>query len=239
MLRHLPNALTLGNLFCGCCAVLFILNGRVQEAALFTVGSFVLDYADGLAARLLHVASPLGKELDSLADVVSFGVAPGALFYHMLSAGACPDAWELYPPNNVRIGICYLGLPAFILSAFAGLRLGRFNLDTRQTQHFIGLTTPATTVFVLGLALASAENRFGINAWLLQLPVLYGLIGLLSVLMNSNIPMFGLKFGGPAWWLPLVFLGLFLGLWWPLKELALSVVVVCYVVASVCWLNER
>ncbi|MDX2135211.1 MAG: CDP-alcohol phosphatidyltransferase family protein [Saprospiraceae bacterium] len=235
MIRLLPNTLTLANLFCGCCAVLFILNGRVPEAALFTLGSFALDYADGLAARALGVASPLGKELDSLADVISFGFVPGALFYHMLVQVACPDAWELYPPNNIRPAICTTALPAFVLSAFAALRLGRFNLDTRQAHYFIGLTTPATTVFVLGLALASGHNRFGINAVLLHVPVLYALIALLCVLMNAELPLFGLKFSGRSWWRAPAFLALFVLLVYPLRELALCAVVVVYVLASVFW----
>jgi CDP-diacylglycerol--serine O-phosphatidyltransferase len=231
MIRHLPNLLTLGNLFCGCCALLFILSGRIAEAALFTAGCFVLDYADGLAARALGVASDLGRQLDSLADVVSFGVVPGALMYHMLSEMTCPNAWALYPPHEVRPSICYAALPGFVLTAFAALRLGKFNIDIRQTHYFLGLTTPATTVFVLGIALAYAHNRFGLQTSL-HPGMLYALIFALSGLMNAELPMFGLKFGPKKWWLPLAFLVLaaLMGIF--LRELALSAVVVAYIGAS-------
>lgn len=231
MIRHLPNLLTLGNLFCGCCALLFILSGRIEEAALFTAGCFIFDYTDGLAARALGVASDLGRQLDSLADVVSFGVVPGALMYHMLAGKTCPSAWALYPPDQVRPSICYAALPGFILAAFAALRLGKFNIDTRQTHYFLGLTTPATTVFVLGIALASAGNRFGIQM-LLSPGVLYGLIITLSWMMNAELPMFGLKFSKKTWWQPLAALGLTALLGSLVGALALSAMVLLYVAAS-------
>ncbi len=117
-MRQLPNALTLANLFCGCCALLYTLYWQPETAAWFTAASFVFDYLDGMAARAVKVSSPLGKELESLADVVSFGVVPGAMIYQMLSGSGVGET-----------GVVTAALPAFVLSAFSGLRLGKFNLD--------------------------------------------------------------------------------------------------------------
>jgi CDP-diacylglycerol--serine O-phosphatidyltransferase len=226
-MKHLPNALTLANLFCGCCALLYTLYWQPETAALFTAGSFLFDYLDGMAARALKVSSPLGKELDSLADVVSFGVVPGAMLYQML-AGTSGGA----EGNLVQTA----ALPAFVLSAFSALRLAKFNLDTRQSRYFIGLSTPASTVLVLGLVLAAHHDRFGYAEIITNPWFLYGLVAVLSWLLLSEIPMFGMKIKG----LDLVgnavniaFVLLFAVLVFVLKELALTAIIVCYILASV------
>lgn len=239
-MKHIPNLLTLTNLFFGCCALLYTFANDPVTAALFTLGSFLCDYADGMAARALGVSSPLGKELDSLADVVSFGVAPGAMMYKLLEL-ALDHGYPAYPPSSVLITICSAALPAFILSAASGLRLGRFNLDTRQTSYFIGLSTPACTVFVLGLTISVHFDQFGMkqllhNAWLL-----YGLVGVLSVLLNSEIPMFGMKikrFDLKSNLFNLAFLVLFIVLFYFLHALALSVIILVYILASVMFKNK-
>jgi CDP-diacylglycerol--serine O-phosphatidyltransferase len=238
-MKHIPNLLTLANLFFGCCALLYTLAFDPVTAALFTLGSFLCDYADGMTARALNVSSPLGKELDSLADVVSFGVVPGAMLYNMLkitflSPGASGPGPEMF-------AVCAAALPAFILSASSGLRLGRFNLDTRQTSYFIGLSTPACTVFVLGLTLADHNRLFGISEWLHQPWLLYGLTGVLSVLLNSEIPMFGMKikrFDLQSNLFNLAFVALFAVLLFFLKTLAFSVIIVVYILASVIFKNK-
>jgi len=227
-MRQLPNALTLSNLFCGCCALLYTLYWQPETAAWFTAASFVFDYLDGMAARALKVSSPLGKELDSLADVVSFGVVPGAMLYQMLSGSSAGET-----------GVVTAALPAFVLSAFSGLRLGKFNLDTRQTQYFLGLSTPASTVLVLGLALSVHHDRFGMagiisgNPW-----ILYALIAVLCTLLISEIPMFGMKIKGTDWKSNAVnaaFVLLFVILFLLLKELALTAIIVLYILISVAF----
>lgn len=227
-MRQLPNALTLANLFCGCCALLYTLYWQPETAAWFTVASFVFDYLDGMAARALKVSSPLGKELDSLADVVSFGVVPGAMIYQMLSGSGVGET-----------GVVTAALPAFVLSAFSGLRLGKFNLDTRQTHYFLGLRTPASTVLVLGLALSVHHDRFGLagiisgNPW-----ILYLLIAVLCTLLISEIPMFGMKIKRTDWKsnaVNVTFAALFVALFLLLKELALTAIIVLYILISVAF----
>ncbi len=236
MRQQIPNLLTLSNLFCGCCAILYILNGQQDVAALFTLGSFVFDYLDGMVARALRVSSPLGKELDSLADVVSFGVVPATMLYMMLTRGTCAQLGRwLHAPPEILGYVCTAALPAFVLAMFSALRLAKFNLDTRQGNYFIGLSTPACTVFVLGLALATDNNRFDIREVILQPWLLYGLIAGLSWLLVSEIPMFGMKVKRFDWqsnWLNLAFAASLGVLIFFLKELALSAIIVLYLLVS-------
>lgn len=234
-MKHFPNTLTLANLFCGCCALLYTFYWQPEVAALFTAASFFFDYLDGMAARALKVSSPLGKELDSLADVISFGAVPGAMLFQLISGE--PSISAAFGESFVQKA----GLPAFVLSAFSGLRLAKFNLDTRQTDYFIGLSTPACTVFVLGLTLTAHYNLFGLaeiigNQWFL-----YGLVGLLSWLLVSEIPMFGMKikrFDLPGNAFNLFFLALFAVLVFFLRELALSAIIVCYIALSIVFKHK-
>lgn len=229
-MKHLPNALTLANLFCGCCALLYTLYWQPQTAALFTAASFVFDYLDGMVARALRVSSPLGKELDSLADVVSFGVVPGAMLYQLLAGE--PSIGSAFGQSFVRVE----ALPAFVLSAFSGLRLAKFNLDTRQTSYFLGLSTPACTVFVLGIALAAHKDLFGMGQIIGNQWVVYGIVAIFSMLLLSEIPMFGMKIKRFDWKsnrFNLVFLAVFALLIFFLRELALSAIIVCYIVLSI------
>ena len=245
MLRHIPNLLTLSNLFCGCCALMFTLNKEPVIAAWFVLGCFICDYADGMTARALHISSPLGKQLDSLADVVSFGVVPGAMLHQLLvEGGVCkemPDVPEGFLPAAWSYHTCLAALPAFVLAMFAAMRLGKFNIDTRQSRYFIGLSTPACTVFVLGLALTAYHNRFGLREAIENQWLLYGLIALLSWLMNSEIPMFGMKiksFDVKSNAFSLVFLAVFIALVIFLKELAFSAVIVFYILSSIFLKNK-
>jgi len=241
MRQHIPNFLTLSNLFCGCCAILYILDGNQTIAALFTLGSFIFDYLDGMVARALKVSSPLGKELDSLADVVSFGVVPSTMLYMMLRQSSGSDGWVAYPPAGILPSVCIAALPAFVLAMFSALRLAKFNLDTRQGNYFIGLSTPACTVFVLGLALAVQNDHFGMRQILANPWLLYGLVALLSWLLVSEIPMFGMKIKRFHWEsnrLNLLFVVLFGVLIFFLKELALSAIIVCYFFASLLFRKQ-
>lgn len=180
MTRHLPNFLTCCNLICGCLGIVFLLEDRGIPAAYFVWAACVFDFFDGFVARLLKVSSPIGKELDSLADVVSFGVLPSMVMYKLI--GANTDL-EVLP---------YIG---FSIAAFSALRLAIFNLDTRQSDSFIGLNTPANTLFISSLPLLPES----IGAWLYQPWLLVAITLVFSLLLVSSIPIFALKFKNFAW----------------------------------------
>lgn len=187
MKKNLPNAVTLLNLLFGCMALAAVFRGDVPAVALWIVAAAVADFLDGALARALRVHSLLGAQLDSLADAVSFGVVPGAIFYYLLAGTAAGE------------GMYIAAVPGFLVSAFAALRLGRFNLDTRQTEHFIGLPTPAATLFALGWLLIVHTDALGWGAALGMPVIIYaGIVGL-CWLMNAELPMFSLKFKSLAW----------------------------------------
>ena len=188
--RQVPNLITLGNLLCGIIAIGYASSGSLRKAALFICLGIFLDFFDGLAARLLKVASPLGKELDSLADVVTSGVAPAFI----LSCLMYNASW-----SGGRI-VYWLGLGAFLMPLFAAYRLAKFNIDTRQSHSFLGLPAPANALIWVGIALTTNCCTFCPEtlAPVVAHPVFpYCLIVLslvTDVLMVSEMPMFSLKF---------------------------------------------
>jgi len=176
--KYIPNTITCLNLFAGCIAVWLGFQGNYAGAMFAILISGVFDFLDGFAARTLKAYSPLGKELDSLADVVSFGVAPGAIVFSLLST------------SEVNEYVCFV---AFLIPVFSALRLAIFNLDERQTSSFIGLPTPANAIFWSGLAF-SFSGLLIANPWLLV-----ALVVLFSLLLVANLPMFSLKIKGLSW----------------------------------------
>lgn len=187
---NLPNLFTLFNLFCGCCSIVSLKNGYYVDAVGWLIASGIADFLDGLLARAMGISGPLGKELDSLADMVSFGVAPGVIFHELLVM-SFPDA-PVY-------GLNLYAAPAFILTCFACLRLAKFNLDTRQSDSFMGLNTPAMTIFTIGILLIFHWNSFGIGVNIIQPIILFSLIAILSYLLISEIPMFAFKVKNLSW----------------------------------------
>lgn len=151
------------------------------------------DFADGLAARLLKQSSPIGKELDSLADVISFGFVPGAIYYLLLCKSLGLEELKFDSPNS------YLPVLGFVVTAFSALRLAKFNIDTRQSENFIGLNTPANTIFTLGLLLSIENNDLGLAAFLLKMPLLITFLVIFSFLLVSEIPIFSFKFKSLGW----------------------------------------
>ena len=176
--KHIPNMLTVGNLLSGALAIVFTLHtGRPEVAMWLIVLAAVFDFFDGMVARLLGVSSPIGKDLDSLADVVSFGLAPAVLVFHAL--------------DGLEAGN-YLAYGVFIIPAFAALRLAKFNNDTRQTTSFRGLPVPSNALFWLGAAVAipSLGELVGTSAT----GIIYLALSLvLSLLMVGELPMFSFK----------------------------------------------
>jgi CDP-diacylglycerol--serine O-phosphatidyltransferase len=232
--RHLPNALTCVNLLCGCIALTFIFGGNLVLAAYFVGIAAVADFFDGLVARALRVSSPIGKDLDSLADMVSFGVVPGAILFKLLyqAMGLGPDQGNFELPN-IGLFAPFLG---FIVTIFSALRLAKFNNDTRQTTSFIGLPTPACTLVVASLPLILANDTFGLKDFILNPLVLIGLTGLLSGLLVAELPLFALKFKNLQWRgnrRRFIFVGLALGLVLWLKAAGVPVAVLLYVLLSI------
>lgn len=244
---HIPNALTCLNLLCGCVALTLILSSNPAQIS-STIGGFahmfsaatwqplvqasyfigvaaVADFFDGLVARALHVSSPIGKDLDSLADMVSFGVVPGAILFKLLQ--------QVLPAHGLPTGLAYL---AFTVSIFSALRLAKFNNDTRQTTSFIGLPTPACTLVVASLPLILAHDSFNITGFILNPWVLLGLTVLLSGLLVAEIPLFALKFKNLRWQdnsTQFIFLLLAVALLIGLQATAIPLVVLLYVLMSV------
>lgn len=145
--RHVPNAITCCNLLSGCFSILFLLSGMPVKAALMIFVAAIFDFFDGFAARLLNAHSPIGADLDSLCDVVSFGVAPGFIMYFLIGL----PLEKLVLP---LLGVDLLPCVAFLLPVFSALRLARFNVDASQTTSFLGLPAPAMAVFMASLPLA-------------------------------------------------------------------------------------
>jgi CDP-diacylglycerol--serine O-phosphatidyltransferase len=191
--RHIPNFLTCMNLVCGCLAVVYVFKGEIPVFAALTAASLVLDFLDGFFARMLKAYSPMGKELDSLADMVSFGLVPGAIMHHLFM--------ESVPLNlmlDQPLGKALSFFP-FIITVFSALRLAKFNIDTRQTNSFIGLPTPAATIFVTGLALILYNDPLHLTPTLLNSFIIAGICMILSFLLVAELPLIALKFRSFGW----------------------------------------
>ncbi len=230
MRSKIPNIITLLNLFCGCCALVCIFKLMFIPAFIFLMVGGIADYTDGMVARALGVNSPFGKEIDSLADMVSFGVVPGAILYQLLSISWYGTAGAL------EATIVWEALPGFLVSIFACWRLAKFNLDTRQSENFIGLPTPSATMFVCGLMLIYEQNSEGMREWILQPYFLYAVALAFSYLLISEIPMKGFKFKSFAWQgneFRYIFVILSVLLLLVVKEIAFSVLILVYVIYSI------
>ncbi len=230
-LLSIPNLLTLINLFSGCVAVVFIFNFHVELVPYCIAVSLVADFLDGFVARVTNTASDFGKELDSLADVVSFGLVPGLVLFQLLfqkySSGS-----EFYSTAKIYL----YSSPAFLVTLFAALRLAKFNVDTRQTDGFLGLATPAATIFIIGLLLVFTHNSFGLAPVIFDTVVLYAVILTISGLMVSEIPMFAFKFKSLGWkgnQVVYLFIILSAVLLATLKFAAIPLIIILYVLVSI------
>lgn len=191
MKRHIPNFITTLNLFSGCIGIITALTYRIDYAAYFIALSALFDFLDGMAARVLHVKSEIGKELDSLADVVSFGVLPGIIIYQLMAKS--PDI----PKVDTYINV--FSLIALIIPVLSAVRLAKFNLDNRQTDSFIGLPVPANAIFLGSLPLIKMQAGFNNSlSWLTVFSDNYYVLAFIaigmSLLLVSEIPLISLKF---------------------------------------------
>ena len=185
--KHIPNTITCCNLVSGCIATTFAFAGNPKMAMFWIIMGAVFDFFDGMVARLLKVSSPIGKELDSLADDVTFGVAPSAIVFSELFTLQYPVLQGLQT---------YIPYCAFLIAAFSALRLAKFNLDDRQTTTFIGLPTPANALFwgsfIIGGHTFIESFRWGV-------PLILFMICLSCYLLVAEFPMFALKFKKWSW----------------------------------------
>jgi len=223
--KNIPNAITCCNLLCGCMGIVQAFDGHLDWAAYLVGAAALFDFFDGFAARILKVSSPIGKDLDSLADMVTFGLVPGIVMFLLLQSTPIPDALLL---NDPHMGARYASpfgwaaYIAFLIPVFSAIRLAKFNNDSRQSEAFIGLPTPANAIFICSLALlimnatmphattraylpTDPHSGFSINAIpLLALKpslsyILIGITILFSILLVSEIPLFALKFKHFKW----------------------------------------
>ncbi|CAM4233518.1 CDP-diacylglycerol---serine O-phosphatidyltransferase [Pedobacter westerhofensis] len=218
MKKHIPNALTCANLLSGCFGVVFAFKGNLEVAAYAVLASGIFDFFDGFMARFLGVKSAIGKELDSLADMVSFGFLPGVVMFQMLTSS---DFSSPYVP--------YIG---FLITMFSALRLAKFNIDERQTEDFIGLNTPMNTLFIVSLPFIQRDYP-GIGSSTL---LLVSITVVMSFLLTSEIRIFSLKFGSLDWEqnkLKYIFLILSAVLIAFLKFAAIPFVLVLYIALSI------
>lgn len=186
--RHIPNTLTCFNLFSGCIGCVMAFQANYEGALLFIILSAVFDFFDGLAARALNAHSFIGKDLDSLADDVSFGVTPSLVVFSLFKEMTYPAYMEGLTP--------YLPYAAFLISVFSALRLAKFNNDTRQTTSFVGLPVPANALFWGSLAMSMHEWIISEKFHPIYLLIL---VCVFSWLLVSEIPMFSLKFKNLSW----------------------------------------
>ena len=220
--KHVPNIITLLNLFCGCIALVSIAKGDFYGGFIFVCLGIFLDFFDGFFARLFKVSSPLGLQLDSLADMVTSGVVPGYVMYSMFAMMT----------DNV-----YVPFIGFVITLGACFRLANFNIVERQTDSFIGLPTPANALLIMSIPMIQFHSEFDWLVDFLSNPyVLVGITALSAYLLNAEIPLFSLKVKSFSWEkykMQVVFLILSVILIVLLEFIAIPIIILLYVILSV------
>ena len=230
--KHIPNIITLGNLLCGTLATIFAVSGYYEMTALFVVLGVFLDFFDGFFARILKVPGELGKQLDSLADMVTSGVVPGIVLFILLRNNQ-QMPYEINTEFEVSMGLPLIGL---LVTLAACLRLAKFNIDERQTDSFIGLPTPAMSLFVISLPLIQMYTEIDFAKDLIANN--YFLIGVtffFSYLMNAELHLFSLKFKNYSLSENLfkyILIALSIILLFTIKYLAIPIIILSYILLS-------
>ncbi|MDA3904727.1 MAG: CDP-diacylglycerol--serine O-phosphatidyltransferase [Bacteroidales bacterium] len=230
--KQIPNSITALNLLSGIFAIVATFEGALLWAGFFIALGAFFDFFDGLAARMLNIKSDMGKEMDSLADLVSFGVAPGFIVYQLMLQSSNIPHWILFNHNIAP----YL---AFLIPVFGAFRLAKFNIDTRQTTSFIGLPTPATALFFGSLPFIlsstfSLDSLF-LQNWIANYWILLSLVFLISILMIAELPLFSLKFSNFKWHdnsIRFVFLSISIALLIFLQIAAFPLIILLYIILS-------
>lgn len=187
IIKYIPDTITCLNLLSGSIAVIFAFRDNFDMALAMIVLAAVFDFLDGMAARALHAYSDIGKELDSLSDTVSFGLAPSLILYNYL---------EGFTSSCIPPYICYIPL---LIAAFSALRLAKFNLDTRQTESFLGLPVPASALFAASLAAFAGHYQYAANTILANRYAIPAVTVVLCALLVSEVPMFSMKLKSLRW----------------------------------------
>ena len=243
MIKQIPNIITSLNLLCGCVAIMFAVSGDLVSASFFAFAGIFLDFFDGLAARVLNAQSQVGLQLDSLADVVTSGVLPGIVMVQLLSealTGTSLDIGTIFSDTANSTSIeSYLPFIGLLIAVASGYRLAKFNVDTRQTTSFIGLPVPANTLLILSLPLILSFQAGQQITEVILTPWFLIIITLVScVLLNAEIPLFGLKF--KTWnfkdnAVRYVFLIASILLLVVLKFIAIPIIIFLYILVSLFW----
>lgn len=267
---QIPNLLTLANLFCGCIAIVFAFQGKLEWSAYLVGIACVFDFLDGMIARLLNVKSEMGKQLDSLADVVSFGVVPGVIMFHLIQAAelaqralnfdltSLMNFGDLMTRSNTSDS--FLPWIAFLIPVFSAYRLAKFNIDTRQTDSFIGVPTPANAILISSLALImpvpnmnllmetlpgilggdfniqEKVEEFSSIAWLANPTALAILTVVASLSLIAPLPLFALKFKNLSWKdnsIRFIFLALAAALLIIFRLAGIPLIIVLYILLSI------
>ncbi len=222
--KNLPNALTCGNLLCGCIGVVEVFHNNILLSCLLMGIALVCDFFDGFLARLLKVSSPIGKDLDSLADMVTFGVLPSVIVFQLLMQ-SIPDLtgiWKAYP--------------AFMIAIFSAIRLAKFNNDPRQSDSFIGVPTPAAAMFVGSLPVILHFYGDEWKALIVNTNNLLVMTVVLSFLLVSEIRLIALKFKNFSWKgneFRYAFIAACIVLLLTLQILAVPIILLLYIVLSI------
>lgn len=237
MKKHIPNAITTLNLICGCIAIINAFTGELYISSILIFVATILDFMDGLAARLLKVSHPLGEQLDSLADMISFGLAPGIILFQFVKHLNTVNESPILTANP------WLFCLALIIPLFSAFRLAKFNIDTRQTEGFFGLATPANAGFFIFVVLVYFYPDLpqiiptkNIVLPIISNPITMLVLGIIfSFLLISEIPMVSLKAKSLRWAgneLRFTFLGLFFLLFILLNITAFPVILLIYIIWS-------
>ena len=189
--QHIPNAITCGNLVSGCLSILFLTHNMPVKAAIMIFVAGLFDFLDGFAARLLHAHSPIGADLDSLSDVVSFGVAPGFIMYWLMSRSFDLPQWCI-------VGINMLPCLAFLLPVFSSIRLAKFNIDSTQKTTFRGIPAPGMAIFIASLPLALSQVHH-LKDGVLSYWACLGIALIFSFMMVSRLRFFSFKMKSAKW----------------------------------------
>jgi CDP-diacylglycerol--serine O-phosphatidyltransferase len=223
MTKHIPNTITLANLLCGCLSVVATFNGQIGIAGFLIFLAAIFDFLDGFAARMLKAQSELGKQLDSLADIVSFGVAPAMIAFRIMYVHVDKLPFELFP---------YI---AFVMVLFSALRLAKFNIDTRQTEHFIGMPTPVNALFWASLPLVLMDlfkrDLLSLEAFVFHPITIASFCLIFAILLVLPIPMLSFKFKSIDFksnWRQLTLIWIVLGLYFIIGVSAIPIGILLY-----------